>query len=613
MIGGLLGDFGHWLQALIQAWQIGIIYFLLVGAFVSFVWEKIPADVTALALMAVLIVTGLLPARDALSVFSNPAPLTVGAMFILSAALEKCGAIDAMARNLDVVARLPYALCLLVIALVAGGISAFINNTPVVVVFTPVVLALARKMGIPASKFLIPLSYAAVLGGMCTLIGTSTNIVVSSVGQQFGEPPFAFFELAAVGVPMLVVGAVYLMLVGQRLLPVRETLTAILSEEERREFITEAFVQHGSPQVGRTVREAGLVSRRGVRVLEVLRGGVALREDLASLTLHEGDRLLLACRPSGVAHTKQLEGIDFAAEAGLEQIAAHEGLLVEGAIGPNSSLIGNTIQQANFRQRYRVVILAVHRRGHNLRDKLSSLTFEFGDTLLMLGTQDAINNLRTGDDILLIDRPAIATENRHRRMPLVIAAIIGVIGSAALGIAPIEIAAFVAVVALFLVGAVRPKEGYAAIQWNILFMIFAMLGMGVAMERTHAAEWLSNNVLRLVDFGVSPENRPMVMLVCVYLVTMVLTEVLSNNAAGVIMATLAIALSQTMGVSPRPFVVAVAISASAAFATPIGYQTNTYVYGVGGYRFSDFVKIGVPLNIVCAITALLIIPRIWPF
>jgi di/tricarboxylate transporter len=255
----------------------------------------------------------------------------------------------------------------------------------------------------------------------------------------------------------------------------------------------------------------------------------------------------------------------------------------------------------------------VHRRGQNLRDKLSSLTFEFGDTLLLLGTEEAINALRSGDDILLIDRPAIPTENRHKRMPLVIAAILAVIVISAVEIVLIEIASFLAVVGLFLTGAVRPKEGYAAVQWNILFMIFAMLGMGIAMQHTGADRWLSNSVLSLVENAVTPENKPMVMLVCVYFVTMVLTEVLSNNAAGVIMATISIPLAQAMGVDPRPFLIAVTIAASAAFATPIGYQTNTYVYGVGGYRFADFVKIGVPLNFICAITALLIIPRFWPF
>lgn len=596
-----------------MTWQIALVFALLIGALISFALEKLPADVTALTLMAVLILTGLLAPDDALAVFSNPAPLTVGAMFILSAALEKCGAIDVMARGLERLAKLPYPIFLLVMFVAVGTISAFINNTPVVVVFMPVILGLARRMNVPASKLLIPLSYAAILGGMCTLIGTSTNIVVSSIGQERGEAPIGMFEMSVVGLPVFAAGMIYMMIFGRRLLPVRETLTSILSEEERREFITEAFVQPHSPHVGKTLKEAGLLTRRGIRVIEVVRSGVMLRSELTSLRLQEGDRLVLACRPSGIAHTKQLQGIDFVAEAGLEQIAAHEGLLVEGVIGATSSLIGKTIIEANVRQRYRVIIVAVHRRGKNLREKISELPLEFGDTLLMLGTQDAITNLRGGEDIILIDQPAVPTESRHHRMPWVIGAIVVAVAAAALGWTRIEIAAFLACVFLFLIKAVRPKEGYAAIQWNILFLIFAMLGMGVAMEKTGAARWLSESALHVVDIAVTPEFRPLVMLICVYAVTTTLTEVLSNNAAAAVMATLVVQLAGTMDVSARPFLMAVAVAASASFATPIGYQTNTYVYGVGGYRFGDFIKIGVPLNIVAGIVALIAIVRYFPF
>jgi di/tricarboxylate transporter len=598
-----------------MTWEIALIYLLLVAALVSFALEKIPADVTALSLMSILLVTGLLSPEDALQVFSNPAPLTVGAMFILSAALEKCGAIDLLAHNLEKLARLPYAVFLAVMMLVVAVVSAFINNTPVVVVFMPVIVSLARKMNVPASKLLIPLSFAAILGGTCTLIGTSTNILVASIGEKGGEAPFRMFEFAAVGVPVMAIGMLYLVVFGRRILPVRETLTSILSEEERREFITEAFVQPDSPHIGKTLKEAGLIGRLGVRVIEVIRNGVVLRTALVDLRLQEGDRMVLACRPSGIAHTKQLQGIDFVAEQGLglEQIAAHEGLLVEGVIGPNSELIGHTILEANFRQRYRVIILALHRRGKNVRDKLATLRLEFGDTLLMLGTEGAVSNLRNSADIMLIDRPAVPTESRRHLMPVVLAGIGAVVGVSALGFARIEIAAFIACTAFFLLGAVRPKEGYASIQWNILFLIFAMLGMGIAMERTGAAAWLSQSSLALVDTFVAPEIRPLVMLACIYLVTTVLTEILSNNAAAAVMATLAIQLATTMGVDARPFLIAVAVAASASFATPIGYQTNTYVYGVGGYRFSDFLKIGIPLNLLAMITALIVIPRVWPF
>ena len=622
-----------------MTWEIAVIYLLLVAALVSFALEKIPADVTALALMAVLLLTGLLPPDDALSVFANPAPLTVGAMFIVSTALEKCGAIDLLAHVLEKLSRLPYAMFLLVMIPCVGIVSAFINNTPVVVVFMPVIVSLARRMNVPASKLLIPLSYAAILGGVCTLIGTSTNILVSSIAQdhaqrikselqrQDEEPSlaqekqleslqaFGMFEITAVGVPVFLAGTVYLMFFGRKLLPVRETLTSILSEEERREFITEAFVPHGSPQIGKTLKAAGMLGRRGLRVIEIIRSGVVLRDELNKLVLQEGDRLAMACRPSGVVHAKEVAGIDFVAETGLglEQISAHEGLLVEGVIGPNSELQGHTILEANFRQRYRAIILAVHRRGRNVRDQLANLRLEFGDTLLLLGTEGAINNLRSGTDIMLIDQPVVAVRSRRKLMPVVIGIIGAAVGAAAFGWARIEIAAFIACVTLFLVKAVTPKEAYGSIQWNILFLIFAMLGMGVAMDRTGAATWLSRVALGVVEQAVSPDLRPLVMLACVYLVTTILTEILSNNAAAAVMAVIAIELAGTMEVSVRPFLMAVAVGASASFATPIGYQTNTYVYGVGGYRFGDFLKVGVPMNLIAMITALFVIPQVWPF
>lgn len=598
-----------------MTWEIALVFLLLLAALVSFALEKVPADVTAFALMALLLVTGLLSPDKALTVFSNPAPLTIGAMFILSTALEKCGAIDMLAHRLERAARLPYPLFMTLMLATVAIVSMFINNTPVVVVFMPILVNLARKLDVPASKMLIPLSYAAILGGICTLVGTSTNILVSSIGADHGLEPFGMFEIAAVGLPLLLLGGAYIVLFGRRLLPTRETLTSILSESERREFITEAFVPHDSPQIGKTLKEAGLLGRSGLRIIEVVRNGVVQRTALDKLRLQEGDRLIIASRPSGIAATKQIEGINFIAEAGLglEQISAHEGMLVEGVIPPNSDLIGKTILEANFRQRYRVIILAVHRRGRNVREKLSSLRLEFGDTLLLLGTEGAINNLRMSDDIMLIDRPPVSTESRRRHLPVVLAAIAGAVGLASFGVTRIEVAAFVACALLFVIGAVRPREAYSAIQWNILFLIFSMLGMGLAMQDTGAAAWLSHSVLDLVDRFVSPELRGPVMIGCIYLVTAILTELLSNNAAAAVMATIAIGVAETMGVDARPFLVAVAVGASASFSTPIGYQTNTYVYGVGGYKFTDFVKFGLPLNILALTIAVVVIPQVWSF
>lgn len=598
-----------------MTFEIAFMFLLLIAALASFAWEKIPVDLTAMAVFSILLVTGILTANEAFSVFSNNAPITVGAMFIISAALERCGAIDYLAASLKRLTTFGYSWFVFVMVLAVASISAFVNNTPVVVVFMPVILSLAKNLNVPASKLLIPLSYASIFGGTCTLIGTSTNILVSGIAQERGFEPFSMFELTMVGVPLLVVGLLYLVLFGQKILPNRETLTAILSDEERREYITEAFIQPESPLVGNTLADAGILQTKGLRVIEVVRSGVAVQADLKTIQLEPGDRLVMACRPAGIAHARSLEGIDFVSEIGLglEQIAAHEGLLVEGVIGPNSAVIGKTIRELNFRQRFRMTILAVHRRGVNVRDKLETLRLDFGDTLLLLGTEQAVNHLRTNEDVLLLDQPHVPAQATKQKMPLVLTTIVAVILTATLTPVPIVTAAVTGCVFLFLSGCLRVKEGYASVQWNLLFLIFGMLAMGLAMEKTGTAAFIASMLIKLVDLFVADPWRPLVMLACVYFITSLFTEILTNNAAAVLIAVICFGIAEALDVSVRPFLIAVAIGASASFSTPIGYQTNTYVYGAGGYRFSDFIKVGIPLNLLYFAGAMLIIPRVWPF
>lgn len=596
-----------------MTWQIGLVFVLLIGAIISFAREKTPPEVVALALLVIIAATGLVSTKDVLSVFANPAPITVAALFVVSAALVRCGALDYFSFAIERAAVLPYRLVLfLLMVLVAFG-SAWINNTPIVVVLVPVVLNLARRMRLPGSKFLIPLSYAAVLGGICTLIGTSTNLVVNGILVDQGQPGMDMFELSWVGVPVALAGAAYLALVGPRLLPAREMLTSILSEDERREYLTEAFVPAGSRLIGKSLRAAGLVKARGFRVIEIVRDGIGIHVDPEVTPLEDGDRMVLACRPSGIAHARSMPGFDFTAEAGLEQIAAHEAVVFEGAVAPHSEIIGQSISELNFRQRFRVVVLAIHRAGENVRDKLETIPLQMGDILLMMGTEQAVNELRRGDDIILFDHPPLPSLSLHKRLPLVLGTIVSLIVLETLDILPIEIGAIGAAVLLCLTGCIKAKDATESIEWNMLFLIFGMLALGLAMQKTGAAAWLAKNVVFGIDHMVSGPSKPFVMLACIYVVTMVLTEILSNNAVAALMIPISLGIASEAGLAARPFVIAVTIAASAAFATPIGYQTNTYVYGIGGYKFADFVKVGVPLNILCFVVSMIVIPQVWPF
>src|SRR5688572_4230739 len=555
-----------------MTWQIAFVFILLIGAFVCFVRERIAPDIIALSVLVIVAVAGLAPMKEVFGVFSNAAPITVAAMFVLSAALIRCGALDYMSIAMEKMAVLPYQVVLFLLVLVVAFVSAWINNTPVVVVLVPLVLSLARRMKLPASKFLIPLSYASVLGGVCTLIGTSTNLVVNGILLKEGLPGLQMFDLAWVGVPSTIVAAIYLAIVGNRLLPAREMLTSILSEEERREYFTEAFVPQGSRLVGKSLRGAGLVKGRGFRVIEIVRDGIAIEVNPDLTLLRDGDRMVLACRPSGIAHARAMPGFDFTAEAGLEQIAAHEGVIFEGAVAPNSEIIGLSISELNFRQRYRVIVLAIHRAGENVREKLEKLPLQMGDLLLMMGTEQAVNELRRGDDIILFDRPPLPSFSLHKRIPLVLAIIAGVVIAEIADWLPIEVGSIAGAVLLCLTGCIKPKEAYESIEWPLLFLIFGMLAFGAAMQSTGGAAWLAHHLVTGVEHVVTGPHRPLALLGALYLVTMVLTEMLSNNAVAALMVPIALGIAAEAGLHAQPFIIAVTIAASTAFATPIGYQ-----------------------------------------
>jgi di/tricarboxylate transporter len=588
--------------------QVAIVLVLVVVVFFGFVRERMPPDIVALSAVGVLLVLGILGTADVLSVFSNPAPVTVAAMFVLSAALERTGVIDGMGRAVSRIAHWSPSLALLALLGFSTVLSAFINNTPVVVILTPVVFSLAKSLGQSASKMLIPLSFASIFGGTTTLIGTSTNILVDGVAQRQGLAPFGMFEITAAGAIMAAVGIAYLVLVGQRMLPDRDVLAELLPNPTERHFLGQALIPLGSPLVGKTLDQARLSEKHGFRVIDVIRDNASHRAELDGIELRAGDRLVVRSKIGDMLGLREAGDIAFDSRNGhaFEPIETSETVLMEGIVGPYSRLIGRRLTTLYYRRLYGAYILAVHRQGESLSQKFEDIRLQMGDTVLLEGPARSMRQLFDYRELVNLVQPS-GRPIRRGKAPIAVTAVLLVMVLAALDVLPIAALALVAATAVVAFRCLDVEEAYGAIRWNILMLIFGMLALGVAMEKTGAARVIVENMAAIASgFG------PIAVLAAVYIVTSLLTEIMSNNASAILLTPIAIGLALQLGVDPRPFAVAVMFAASASFATPIGYQTNTFVYNAGGYRFTDFVKVGLPLNLLFAVVAVFIIPVFWP-
>lgn len=589
--------------------EMGIVIALIVLALVLFASERIGTDLTALIVMGLLMLTGILTPAEGLSGFSNPATVTVAAMFVISAALRNTGAVSFLALLSIYVFEKGYWTGLIITMLLIGVMSAFINNTPVVAVFIPVLLSVSQKTDISSSRLLMPISFASMFGGLCTLVGTSTNILVSTIAADYGYPPFGMFEFAALGALFFVAGLLYMITIGARLIPVRDEKGSLTRRYDMANYLTDVVLQPDAPSVGQRVEDSRLVRDLDVDVLEVIRDGRRLHEIVAHTRLEAGDVLRLRVDVQQIQRLKDSVGCVVRGDKALgdEDFEADELALMEVIVAPDAPLVGKTIRSARFRSTYEATALALRHRGELLHSGFRNMRLSAGDALLLEVPRSGIERIMNDPGFVVASEVVVPRPRRSKIVPaLLITA--GVILAASFDILPIVTAAVAGAVLLVLFRSISLDEVYHAVEWKVVFLLGGIISLGIAMEKSGLALLLSGALIDVIgDFG------PLALLAALYLVTTLLTGVMSNNATAILIAPIAIAAAEAVGVSARPMLIAVTFAASASFMTPVGYQTNTMIYGVGRYRFADFLKVGTPLTLLFWLLAVLLIPVFFPF
>ena len=586
-----------------QAWFTLLVVAVTVAALVR---DRVAPMIAILGADIVLLVTGVVSTDQAFAGFSNPAPITVAALFVVAAAVEKTGALQPLiAATLGNGDGGRFRLLRLLAPTAAA--SAFLNNTPIVAMLTPQVTDWASKRGHSASRYLMPISFAAILGGVVTLIGTSTNLVVSGLLEQEGLAPIGMFELSRIGLPVAIAGVTIIVLLAPLLLPERRPARRQF-EEEAREYVVHQIVAPGGPMDGQTVESAGLRHLQGVFLVEIERAGETIAPAAPTTLLRGGDRLAFVGRVDLIRDLQMMRGLISAEQHHAAWLEGSEHTFFEVVVSGTSPLVGSTLKESHFRSRYQAAVLAMHRAGERVQAKLGDVRVRAGDTLLLVADAEFSDRWRHRSDFLLVSHLGGSPPPSTRQAWFVAIVTFMIVVVAGMGLMPIVHAAIVGAIALVFGRALTPTEARRAIDMDTVIVIAASFGIGAALETSGLAAALG---MGIVD-GFRGAG-PLVVLVAVTLATMALTELITNNAAAVLMFPIAMAASAEIGADPRPFAIALAVAASASFLTPIGYQTNTMVYGPGGYRFGDYFRLGLPLTVVVVIIITVFVPLLWSF
>ena len=588
-----------------MAWDAILTLATLGTVLATLIASRFSTDLVLMTAMAFLLISGILTPAEALVGFSNPGVITIATLYVVAAGLKETGAIQWIARTLlGHPAGAMRAEARLVAP--AGILSAFMNNTAVVAMFIPAVQSWAQRLGISASRLLMPLSYAAILGGTCTLIGTSTNLVMDGMLQSRLGIHLGLFELAWVGVPLLLIGGTLLVLLAHRVLPDRGGVSEEL--EAVREYGVEVEVIENGPLAGRSVAEAGLRALQYGYLTEIERDGQLITPVEPDRELESSDRLYFVGAPECAAELRRIQGLR-PANANVQklELANHQRVLVEVVLGTEFAGIGQTVRESRFRSRFNAAILSVSRNGQRVPGKLGDIRLQMGDTLLLETSHEFVEQYRFRRDFLLVSPLNDSTPPDFSRAPRALGVLGGMVFFSATGILTIMEAAFLASGAMIVLGCTSAQRARRSLDLPVLVVIASSFALGNAMDKTGAAHWLANTLLGQGDLS------PWMTLVLVYVLTALFTEVITNNAAAVLMFPIALAISEQLGVDFLPFAVAVMIAASASFITPLGYQTNLMVYGPGRYHFTDYMRLGIPMSLAVGATAITLIPMVWPF
>ncbi|WP_346289979.1 SLC13 family permease [Sphaerothrix gracilis] len=575
---------------------------ITIAALACFVFEWLPADITALSVMVLLMLLGLVTPEEGIAGFSNSATITVMAMFVLSAGISRTGALQQASSWIIRWGGKQPSQQILAMGAIAGPISGVINNTAVVSVFLPIIEDLCRQQRISVSKLLMPLSFATILGGMMTVVGTSTSVLASGLSDKLGYGEFSLFQFTAMGAIIFVVGLAYLVCVAPALLPDRKAPYDGLGEDYAlKDYVSEVVITPRSSLVGHSLKESQLQRRFDVDVLEVIRNGNRFPQPLADKTLAAGDILLVRGGRQDLLKIRDSEGIEILPDVQFGQKSWQADLSsdVEGVaevlVLSNSNLIGSTLKEIRFRQRHNATVLAMRRGEELVRDRLGKVPLRFGDLLLVQGPKQSFVGLQTSRDLLVLEQRDLETL-RSDRANIAIGIGVGVVVLAAVTQIPILVSALAGVMLMILTGCLKPGELYQAVRWDVIFLLACLIPLGTAMEKSGTTQIIAE---QLVNLGGGLSSYWL--LLFVFTMTSLLTGILSNSAAVILLLPVGVQVAQTLDLNPFTMMFVITFAASNSFMTPIGYQTNTMIYGVGGYRFLDFVRVGGPLSLIMAV------------